>query len=205
MSSKRPIVAVDPSRPSRDGGPGSPLAANHGRHAPDGAVVPRGQLDRTLRGATSQLRGMICRTTALHVRLDAGERDVGLADGELLGLCRSLVQNAAEALGTGGTIEVATAANDGDVWLVVDDDGPGFPSSLLPRVTDPLVTTHRHRPGAGMGLTEVAGLVRRAGGQLLLGARPGGGARVRIRLPALASVGTEATQPGGSATSNEPR
>ncbi|MBI4705968.1 MAG: HAMP domain-containing protein [Deltaproteobacteria bacterium] len=98
----------------------------------------------------------------------------------------NLVANAAQAIrdrpeGGGGRIRLG-ACGAGDYWeLDVDDDGPGIPTELLPRVFDPYVTTKKD--GTGLGLTIVKKIVIDHGGQIEAEGSPLGGARFRLRLP----------------------
>ena len=74
------------------------------------------------------------------------------------------------------------------VELRVDDRGPGIPVDERERVLEPFYRADASRnldqPGSGLGLSIVADVVRRHGGSLHLEDRPGGGLRVRVRLPA---------------------
>jgi signal transduction histidine kinase len=67
------------------------------------------------------------------------------------------------------TATVRVAYGEGDFTVEVDDDGHGG------RV--------RHRAGGGMGLLGMRERVAAVGGELQAGPRPGGGFRVRARLP----------------------
>jgi two-component system nitrogen regulation sensor histidine kinase NtrY len=69
--------------------------------------------------------------------------------------------------------------------LVVDgeDEGPGVDSALREKIFDPYVTT-KHA-GTGLGLAIVKKAVVEHGGSIEARVSPLGGARFRIRLPAL--------------------
>ena len=75
------------------------------------------------------------------------------------------------------------AAGGGPVEIVVQDDGPGFPADFLPRAFDRFSQV---APGAGsgLGLALVEAIVRAHGGSVSAGNGAGGGAAVRIALPA---------------------
>jgi len=65
------------------------------------------------------------------------------------------------------------STTDGDrVSIRVSDDGDGVPEDLREHVFEPGLTTTEH--GAGLGLPLARRLARSAGGELLLGAGPGG-------------------------------
>ncbi len=98
----------------------------------------------------------------------------------------NLVQNAAQALPTGGRVTLGWAALPGDlaIALHVTDDGPGIPAADRIRVFDPFFTTKAPGAGTGLGLAVVKHLVVRAGGSVALVDAPGGtGARFRVTLP----------------------
>jgi signal transduction histidine kinase len=69
------------------------------------------------------------------------------------------------------------------VTLLVEDNGPGFPPEVLPRLFDAFFTTKGPEKGTGLGLTISRELVERFGGTLRAENRPEGGARMRLELP----------------------
>ena len=87
------------------------------------------------------------------------------------------------------TVTVTAAANGTDVEIEVCDSGPGFPVEFLPHAferfqrADP--ARNRADGGAGLGLAIVRALTEAHGGKVSADNRPGGGARVRLTLPAL--------------------
>lgn len=87
----------------------------------------------------------------------------------------------------GGHIEVAVELHEEDLWLLVDDNGPGLDPEETERVFEPGVS---HRPGGhGLGLVFVRGVARAHGGTADAGRSPLGGARFRIVLPLNADEG----------------
>jgi signal transduction histidine kinase len=93
----------------------------------------------------------------------------------------NLVRNAVDASPPAGTVRVSwDTAEDGAVRVCVDDEGPGFP----PEDRDALLRVGASgRPGGhGLGLPLAERFVRQHGGRLALLDRPGGGARVEVRL-----------------------
>jgi two-component system, OmpR family, sensor histidine kinase ChvG len=84
-------------------------------------------------------------------------------------------------------VEVEVSAEDGFVVVAVEDDGPGFPPEHLGRVFDRFFTWRPgERKGAhtGLGLSLVKALAAAGGGSVEAANRPGGGARLVLRLPA---------------------
>lgn len=86
----------------------------------------------------------------------------------------------------GGSARVTLDAVDGDVFLIIEDDGPGVPDELLPELIKPFFRTDGSLAlttgGHGLGLAIVDTLVRRQGGSLQLSNRSGGGFRATVRF-----------------------
>ncbi len=95
----------------------------------------------------------------------------------------NLVQNALDASPPGSAVELAAAgAPGGAARIQVLDRGRGVDPALAAQVFAPGVTT---KPaGSGLGLTIARALARQHGGDLDLAARPGGGTRAELLLPA---------------------
>jgi len=110
--------------------------------------------------------------------------------GELKQAISNLVSNAADAVGTEGTITLHMRPVDeggGEaIELVVEDDGPGIPAEYTTRIFEPFFTT-KQDVGTGLGLWVTKGIVDRHGGSLILGAPAGTGTRkgaaFTLRLP----------------------
>jgi signal transduction histidine kinase/ActR/RegA family two-component response regulator len=69
------------------------------------------------------------------------------------------------------------------VVLEINDDGPGVPEDVQPKVFDPFFTTKEVGKGTGLGLTVAYAIVQEHGGRIRLESRPGGGASFFIELP----------------------
>jgi signal transduction histidine kinase len=69
------------------------------------------------------------------------------------------------------------------VVLLVDDDGPGLPSSMRDEVLKRGVRMDEAAPGSGLGLAIARDLVQLYDGTLKLEESPMGGLRARVRLP----------------------
>ncbi len=97
----------------------------------------------------------------------------------------NLVQN---ALNYGGVARIAlTRPQNGALTVVIDDDGPGIPSSELDRVFEPFhrLETSRNREtgGTGLGLPIARNILRAHGGDVVLANRGGCGLRATVSLP----------------------
>jgi len=94
----------------------------------------------------------------------------------------NLLINAVQALGEGGTVEIALLpAHAGHGGFEVRDDGPGIPDALRARIFQPFVTGRSG--GVGLGLTFVKRVVHEHRGRISLESAPGAGTRVCVELP----------------------
>ncbi len=116
-----------------------------------------------------------------------GESVTGDTD-RLVQVFVNLLRNALGAVSIGGRIQVHARglSSQSGAWLIidVDDDGPGIPAEVLPHIFEAFVTSRLDARGTGLGLTVAAGIVQQHGGIIEASNRPGGGARLEIRLPA---------------------
>ena len=108
----------------------------------------------------------------------------------------NLVVNAADAVGGKGRIEIRATrrrleagevqdAAPGDyVAVSVSDTGPGMTPEVLARAFEPFFTTKEVGKGTGLGLAQVYGFIRQAGGAATIDSRPGEGATVTLLVPA---------------------
>jgi signal transduction histidine kinase len=97
---------------------------------------------------------------------------------------RNLVENAIR-YGTRARIRLVEA--DGEVTMVVEDDGPGIPEGKLEEVFEPFTRLETSRSsetgGVGLGLATARSIVRAHGGELTLMNGAKGGLVATVRLP----------------------
>jgi signal transduction histidine kinase len=93
--------------------------------------------------------------------------------------------NARDAMPEGGTLAITTAlsAEADAVTIEVADTGNGMPPEIAARAFDPFFTTKPTGRGTGLGLSQVYGIVRQAGGDVSLHSEVGRGTTVTLRLP----------------------
>jgi two-component system, NtrC family, nitrogen regulation sensor histidine kinase NtrY len=128
-------------------------------------------------------------SAAIEFDVPAGEAPADIDRQMLRRVVINLVRNAAQALAgkkPSGRVVVRLGREDGFWNLDVEDDGPGIPSELRDAIFDPYVTTKTD--GTGLGLAIVKKIVVEHGGTIVASESNLGGARLRIRLPALGSL-----------------
>lgn len=104
----------------------------------------------------------------------------------------NLLGNALRAIGDGeGSVLIACTITGEDLTLAVTDDGGGMPDEFVEHALDRFRRDDgaRTSDGAGLGLSIVAALARRAGGDVQLANRAGEGLTVRVRVPAIRDDG----------------
>jgi len=108
--------------------------------------------------------------------------------GDLVRLVRNLLDNAARY--GGSRVEVSLCEDADAIALTIDDDGPGIPPDQREAVFERFSRVDRDRSrqagGTGLGLAIAEGIVLSHRGAIEVSDAPGGGARMRVRLPAAA-------------------
>lgn len=108
---------------------------------------------------------------------------------QMLIILNNLVENALEAMPTGGRLSVSLGLADGhSVCLSISDTGTGIRPEQMEHLFEPFYTTKGElEPGggrrAGMGLAVVYGLVRDMHGTITAHSTPGHGARFDVLIP----------------------
>jgi two-component system NtrC family sensor kinase len=95
----------------------------------------------------------------------------------------NLLNNAIDAIGKDGAIDITTVAGDETIEISVRDSGPGIPETLQNRIFDPFFTTKGAGRGTGLGLSISYGIIEKIGGTLTLSSRENEGTTFFIRLP----------------------
>jgi signal transduction histidine kinase len=156
-----------------------------------GRVVQREPCDlaRVVIEATAELGPV---STQHEISLDVHPAVVQAARDELHRLTINLIENALRHTPAGTEINVSTATtSDGQVELVVEDNGPGVPPELAPTLFERFVRGSGDRGGSfGLGLAIVHAVAASHGGSVQLEERSGGreGARFVVRLPAYSDL-----------------
>ena len=82
---------------------------------------------------------------------------------------------------------IRATPQDDQIWIAIDDNGPGIPADQREAVFKPFYrldpSRNQSTGGVGLGLTIARDIVLGHGGDIELVDAPGGGLRVLIRLP----------------------
>ncbi len=92
---------------------------------------------------------------------------------ELNQVWANIVDNALDAAGEGGRVDVRATHEGSNVLVRIIDNGPGIPEAIRNRIFDPFFTTKPVGSGTGLGLDIVRRLVERHNGQIEVRSEPG--------------------------------
>ncbi|MBI3547144.1 MAG: HAMP domain-containing protein [Gammaproteobacteria bacterium] len=126
-------------------------------------------------------------TVATKLDLDGHLPIISADPGRLRQVLHNLLINARDALASTPkpliriSTRTATENIHRFVELKVQDNGPGFPASLLERLYDPYVSSKEK--GTGLGLAIVKRIIEEHGGTIVAENLKDGGANITIRLP----------------------
>ncbi len=135
--------------------------------------------------------------------------------GQLEAAILNLVVNARDAMPSGGTVEIETAnvviegaataarpdrladlAPGEYVRVTVADTGVGMTPDVVDRAFEPFFTTKDVGKGSGLGLSQVYGFARQAGGSVSVETAPGAGTRIRLYFPRTLEKAVSSSRPG---------
>ena len=128
------------------------------------------------------------RKNAIETRVEhSPSPEFRVVETELQQVMVNLVINAAQAMGTGGTLTIRTRAAERDgqpgCEILVEDTGPGIPPDKIDKVFDPFMTT-KLGSGSGLGLSISQTLVTRVGGLISVSSVFGEGVTFTVWFPA---------------------
>lgn len=82
----------------------------------------------------------------------------------------NMISNAIEAMNYQGTITIKVKEVQGNVYIEVQDQGPGVPLDTMDKIFDPLFTTKQ--TGTGLGLVSCKNIVEQHGGKIMVSNNP---------------------------------
>jgi len=103
--------------------------------------------------------------------------------GELNQVWTNLLDNAVDAMDGKGEITIRSRTGDGQVFVEIEDNGPGIPAEIQSRVFDPFFTTKGPGKGTGLGLSTAYSIItEKHHGSIFLESHPGS-TRFTVQLP----------------------
>ena len=118
----------------------------------------------------------------VHRQFDHGDAKIKADPGLLQQAWGNVFTNALQAMsGKEAILKLRSGVENGQIYLSVEDNGPGLPADIMPRLFEPFFTTKEQ--GTGLGLTIAFTLVEANGGRLEAMPPEGSGARFVMRFP----------------------
>ena len=151
-------------------------------------IICNADLNEAVRHVLSMV-GAQLRAHGVRLRESLEDRSLNVKAGmsQLEQVIMNLVVNARQALeetsGVERTITLKTKLVDREVFLYIEDNGPGIPRKLRGKVFDPFFTTKDPGKGTGLGLAISQSIARDLGGELELIGSSHQGTAFSLRLP----------------------
>jgi signal transduction histidine kinase len=101
---------------------------------------------------------------------------------ELNQVWTNLIDNAIDAMGGKGELQIRAYRDDGHVVVEIKDNGPGISPEVLPHIFEPFFTTKGVGEGTGLGLDTVQRIVKKHRGDIQVTSKPGV-TRFQVWLP----------------------
>jgi len=177
-----------------------------GREVVRPAVV---QPNAVVAGVRDLAEATVGKQIRIETRLDPAVGNTRADADQLSQALLNLALNARDAMPDGGTLllETGTAGADTPAGLppgeylriAVRDEGVGMAPEVLDRAVEPFFSTKPQGHGTGLGLAAAFGIVRQAGGDLVIDSTPGRGTTVSLYLPVTAEPPPDGAPRAGTA------
>lgn len=102
-------------------------------------------------------------------------------EGDLMEMLGNLIENAYKYASS--SIRVSAKQEQRQLWLSIEDDGPGIPAGQLEKVVQRGMRADQTTPGQGIGLAVVDEIVSLYAGAMDISSSELGGARLTLRIP----------------------
>src|SRR5262249_42766673 len=155
------------------------------------------------------LRRLISEDIELILKLDPNLGMIRADPGQIEQIIINLAVNAREAMPHGGKLTIATASVDlaagaeaealeldpgPYVLMSITDTGHGMDAETKDRMFEPFFSTREQRPGGGLGMSIVYGIVKDSGGGIVASTAPGSGTCFNVYLPQVEKTPSEPVQ-----------
>lgn len=95
----------------------------------------------------------------------------------------NLIDNALDAVGHDGKVDITTTNDAEDIFIQVADNGSGIPPEVLGKIWDPFFTTKEQGKGTGLGLSISQNIIQSLGGTITVQNRYQGGTLFTVKMP----------------------
>jgi signal transduction histidine kinase/ActR/RegA family two-component response regulator len=163
------------------------------RGGPTGPVAV--DLPRKVEELMAAMAQLVGAGVVIETSVEAGLPPVSVDPLQLEAALLNLAANARDAMDGAGAMQITVRREGAWVALIVRDGGAGFDPAVLARVFDPFFTTKPVGQGTGLGLSQVYGLMKGAGGQVEASNAPGGGGMVSLLFPPTTAPAEPAEDP----------
>ena len=94
----------------------------------------------------------------------------------------NIINNAQDAMATGGMLSITTGKENGNVAFCITDTGNGIPSEIKGRIFDAFVNAGKKK-GTGLGLAITKRIVDQHNGTIVVESERGKGTKFTIKIP----------------------
>lgn len=95
----------------------------------------------------------------------------------------NILDNASKSIAPAGKIRITTNRDEqGQLQVIIEDNGCGIAAEHMPRLFDPFFTTRQVGAGTGLGLTVAREIMNAHQGEILVKSQAGKGTRVTLRF-----------------------
>lgn len=103
---------------------------------------------------------------------------------EINQLFQNIIQNSIDAIPEDtGTIDIELLKQNGNVNVLISDNGPGISEDVIGHIFEPFFTTKRPGKGTGLGLYISYSIIKKYSGDIKVSSSEGCGAAFKISLP----------------------
>ncbi len=122
---------------------------------------------------------------SLEKNLAANLPEVSCDPGQIQQVLLALMVNAAEAMGNGGRLALASEFQPARrmVRVRIRDTGPGIAPDVLPQIFEPFFTTKENQHRTGLGLAIARSIIEHHAGKITVDSAPRRGTEFSIELP----------------------
>lgn len=141
-------------------------------------------VNRTLNEVITLLENH-ARTNNIEIQTDFQEMLPIIANdqSQLQQVFMNLMNNAIDAIGKDGLVEVKTRTREDTIEIEIGDDGPGIPKEAEHKIFDPFYTTKKNGKGTGLGLSITYSIIEKMGGRIRFESRDPKGTTFFVNLP----------------------